>query len=553
MLFFISLYLVCVGTTFYLNSKVVFVEWEIYFLFSSNIIMTLLFDWMSLTFMGFVSFISGMILIYSTYYMEGDNYFVRFILLVYLFVLSMLFLIMSPNMISILLGWDGLGLVSYCLVIYYQNEKSANAGMLTILSNRVGDVAILLSIAWLAMYGSWNFYYLQFMYTDELFFILLMVILAGMTKSAQIPFSAWLPAAMAAPTPVSALVHSSTLVTAGVYLLIRFHFCLNVSMFLFYIGAFTMFMSGLGAIFEMDLKKIIALSTLSQLGVMMFVLSLGFLELSFFHLLSHALFKSLLFLCAGVFIHSMGDIQDIRYLGGLSQGFPISSFYFIGCSMSLGGFPFLSGFYSKDMILETYMSSEMSLFMFMVVVLGTFFTCMYSLRLIFYVFFKNLGLKIYNSMSEVSGMTSPMSGLFLVSVVAGSAISWFFIPSFSIFLPVFFKFLILLGILGLSLFVYFYMSRSAFLNIKHLVNNIYFMGLMWFMPMLSTLNFMPLLNLGKFLLKTLDQGWVEFFGGQGVYSTLRFSGSYLDYGLLSNVKAYLFMFFMTLIFLFYYI
>jgi len=149
----------------------------------------------------------------------------------------------------------------------------------------------------------------------------------------------------------------------------------------------------------------------------------------------------------------------------------------------------------------------------MVVVLGTFFTCIYSLRLIFYVFFKNLGLKIYNSIIEVSGITSPIRGLFLVSVVAGRAISWFFIPSFSIFLPVFFKFLILLGILGLSLFVYFYISRRAFLNIKHLVNNIYFMGLIWFIPILSTLSFIPLLNLGKFLLKTLDQGWVEFFWG----------------------------------------
>jgi NADH-ubiquinone oxidoreductase chain 5 len=144
-----------------------------------------------------------------------------------------------------------------------------------------------------------------------------MVILAGITKRAQIPFSAWLPAAMAAPTPVSALVHSSTLVTAGVYLLIRFHYILLENNFLFYVGVFTIFISGLGANFEIDLKKIIALSTLSQLGVIIISLGLGLVELSFFHLLTHALFKSLLFLCAGVYIHGVGDIQDIRFLGGM--------------------------------------------------------------------------------------------------------------------------------------------------------------------------------------------------------------------------------------------
>jgi len=218
--------------------------------------MILLFDWMRLMFIGFVIFISSIVLIYSSYYIEGDKYLYRFILLVFLFVLSMLIMVLSPNMIRILLGWDGLGLVSYCLVIYYQGVKSANAGMLTILSNRVGDVAILLRISWLVNYGSWRFFYVQ-MITNNLAlkFVLGIVILAAITKSAQIPFSAWLPAAMAAPTPVSALVHSSTLVTAGVYLLIRFNVLLGMNSFILYLGALTIFMSGLGANFEIDLKK----------------------------------------------------------------------------------------------------------------------------------------------------------------------------------------------------------------------------------------------------------------------------------------------------------
>lgn len=374
--------------------------------------------------MGLVSLISSLVLLYRASYIRSEKFVYRFIMLVFLFVLSILLLIVSPNIIRILLGWDGLGLVSYCLVIYYQNEKSANAGILTILSNRVGDVAILLRIAWLANFGSWNFYFLQFRgIRADLFFVLLIVILAGITKRAQIPFSAWLPAAMAAPTPVSALVHSSTLVTAGVYLLIRFHYLLQFRSFLFVAGRLTIFISGLGANFEIDLKKIIALSTLRQLGVMIMTLSLGFFELSFFHLLSHALFKSLLFLCAGCFIHGMGDVQDIRYLGGVHEGSPLRSFYFVGCSLSLCGFPFLSGFYSKDLILETFFLREINFFMYLIVLIGTLFTVTYSVRLGFYLFFKNLGLKRVSVLEEDLLIVLSIGVLFTLAVMGGRMIS----------------------------------------------------------------------------------------------------------------------------------
>lgn len=252
--------------------------------------------------------------------------------------------------------------------------------------------------------------------------ILGLVVLAAMTKRAQMPFSAWLPAAMAAPTPVSALVHSSTLVTAGVYLLIRFRNLLGVRNILFYVGVFTMFISGLGANFENDLKKIIALSTLSQLGLIIIILSLGFRELSFFHLLAHALFKSLLFLCAGVFIHSIGDIQDIRQLGGVSISCPVSSFYFVAASLALCGFPFLAGFYSKDLILETSFILNSNLFMIFVIILATLFTLSYSLRLSYYLFLKPLGLSSFLSVEEERGIILPISLLFVLSVIAGSLI-----------------------------------------------------------------------------------------------------------------------------------
>lgn len=291
------------------------------------------------------------------------------------------------------------------------------------------------------------------MYSD-LILVLFLVILAAITRRAQIPFSAWLPAAIAAPTPVSALVHSSTLVTAGVYLLIRFRDLLSVNSFLFYVGVFTIFISGLGANFEMDLKKIIALSTLRQLGLIIIILSLGFKDLSFFHLLTHALFKSLLFLCAGVFIHSMGDIQDIRHLGGVIVSCPVTSFYFIGASLALCGFPFLAGFYSKDLILEVYFMMFTNIFMFVVIFLATIFTLRYSVRLAYYLFFKNMGVRTILNLEEHKGMITPMSLLFFLSITAGRFIRWFYFPTFRIILPLIIRVLVLFSLIVLAVFTF---------------------------------------------------------------------------------------------------
>jgi len=286
---------------------------------------------------------------------------------------------------------------------------------------------------------------------NDLFIVVFLVILAAITKRAQIPFSAWLPAAIAAPTPVSALVHSSTLVTAGVYLLIRFNYLMGLNNYLFYVGVFTIFISGLGANFETDLKKIIALSTLSQLGLIIITLSMGFYELSFFHLLTHALFKSLLFLCAGVFIHSMGDIQDIRHLGGVIISCPLTSFYFIGSSLALCGFPFLAGFYSKDLILEAYFMMSINTFIFLVIFFGTIFTLTYTVRLTYYLFFKNLGTKTFLNLGDYSGIAIPIRLLFFMSVFAGNFISWFYFPTLTVFLPFIVKILVLLGLTGFSI------------------------------------------------------------------------------------------------------
>jgi NADH-ubiquinone oxidoreductase chain 5 len=214
-----------------------------------------------------------------------------------------------------------------------------------------------------------------------------LVLLAAITKSAQIPFSSWLPAAMAAPTPVSALVHSSTLVTAGIYLLIRFNVLLagtNLGTFLLLFAGLTIFIAGLGANFEFDLKKIIALSTLSQLGLIIRILAIGFPKLAFFHLLTHALFKALLFICAGAIIHNMKDSQDIRFIGGLVISMPLTASCFNLSNLALCGTPFLAGFYSKDLILEIASLSYLNVFSFVLYFFSTGLTVCYSLRLVYY-------------------------------------------------------------------------------------------------------------------------------------------------------------------------
>nr|AIY61939.1 NADH dehydrogenase subunit 5 [Rugitermes sp. A TB-2014] len=547
-----------VGWYFVLNDLVYFIEWDIITLNSSSVVMTFLFDWMSLFFMSFVLFISSLVILYSEDYMHGDLNINRFILLVLMFVLSMMFLIISPNMISILLGWDGLGLVSYCLVIYYQNVKSYNAGMLTVLSNRVGDVALLMVIAWMINFGSWNYiFYLDFLKTSfEMNLITFLVVLAAMTKSAQIPFSSWLPAAMAAPTPVSALVHSSTLVTAGVYLLIRFSpaFGSGLCTFLMLFSGLTMFMAGLGANFEYDLKKIIALSTLSQLGLMIGAVSAGLVSMAFFHLLTHALFKALLFMCAGVIIHTMSDSQDIRFMGNLSFQMPFTSICLGVSSFSLCGMPFLAGFYSKDLILEMISFSYFNLISFFLFFFSTGLTVCYSLRLFYYAFCGDFNSSSFYFISDDNfNMVCGMIGLMVVTIFGGSFMSWiiFDTPSM-ICLPFYLSLLVILvsllgGWLGYELSKL--NLNNSLISLMSYPYTVFF-GSMWFMPYFSTygLTSSPLL-LGYYSLKNFDSGWSEQFGGYGIYWLLIHMSNVNQWWQYNSIKVFLMFFVMWIVIL----
>nr|YP_002327427.1 NADH dehydrogenase subunit 5 [Eriocheir japonica]ACJ44956.1 NADH dehydrogenase subunit 5 [Eriocheir japonica] len=524
------------------------IEWDLASLNSLSVVFVLIFDWISMLFLCFVLLISGSVMYYSGSYMKEDKNFNRFMYLVLMFVLSMAMMVLSPNLVSILLGWDGLGLVSYALVIFYQNEKSANAGMLTILSNRVGDVAILLSIGLMASLGSWNFVIYSY-YTMDTEWILFkfLLMLSAMTKSAQIPFSAWLPAAMAAPTPVSALVHSSTLVTAGVYLMIRFSGALEGSKIqgmLLIVSCLTMFMAGLGANFEYDLKKIIALSTLSQLGVMLSILALGYPDLSFFHLLSHALFKALLFMCAGIIIHSVGNYQDIRCMGGLIKFMPLSVSFMSVSNLALCGFPFLAGFYSKDMILEVAFMSWINFISLLLYILATGLTVMYTMRLIFYSLSGNSNLSVMMNISDEDKiMSNSMILLGVSAIFMGAVLSWVIFPEpYMICLNMVMKNMVLGVSLAGGVMGYMFNLLNVSYNLKSINNYkmVVMSGSMWFMPFLSTkkISGSSLIS-GVSVEKLGDKGWFEHFGGQGMYFLFKKYFSLLNELQLNNIKVFM--------------
>lgn len=272
-----------------------------------------------------------------------------------------------------------MGLTSFLLVIYYQNSYSLGAGLITVLTNRLGDVGLILAIGLLLSEGHWAIREVKLSS-----FIGGLVVLGAVTKRAQYPFSSWLPMAMAAPTPVSALVHSSTLVTAGVYLLIRFYPVMEeferIRSILLLIRRLTMVLAGFAAFTEMDFKKIIAYSTLSQLGVIIVALGLGSPFLSFFHLLSHAMFKALIFICAGTYIYYHKHGQDLRRMGNLRVYLPVTQVGLVVSNLALCGFPFLSGFYSKDPVYEIRITGGYNLIAVFFMVMGLFLTRVYSIR-----------------------------------------------------------------------------------------------------------------------------------------------------------------------------
>ena len=373
-----------------------------------NIGIGYLVDEFSAIMLSIVLLISFLVHIYSIAYMKDESDFKRFFSYIALFTFSMILLVMSNNLIQLFIGWEGVGLVSYLLIGFFYKKKSAiKANLKAFLINRIGDMFFILGIAMIyALLDSFDYKtiflnidstnldnlktYFGFGYID---LACLFLFIGAMAKSAQIPLHVWLPDSMEGPTPISALIHAATMVTAGIFMVGRlsplFELTDFTTDFILIIGASTAFFMGLIAIFENDIKRVIAYSTISQLGYMVAALGINAYTASFFHLYTHAFFKALLFLCAGSIIMSLHHNQDITKMGGLRTKLPITFYCFVIGTLCIIGFPLTSGFFSKDLILEImlYNNSNISFVAYTMLLLGAFVTTIYSLRLLFIVFY----------------------------------------------------------------------------------------------------------------------------------------------------------------------
>lgn len=502
------------------NSQQIFLlEWLIFHISSTPIILTLIIDPIGMSFSSVVLFISANVIRFSTIYMSHEKYKIRFTVLVLLFILSINLLIFLPHFIILLIGWDGLGITSFILVIYYQNPKSLAAGIITALTNRIGDVILLLSIAWTLNQGHWlilNMWDSRFSFMQ-----VFCIIVAAITKSAQIPFSRWLPAAIAAPTPVSALVHSSTLVTAGVFLLIRFYPFLHSLWFfnttLLLIAVTTILMAGLRATTECDMKKIIALSTLSQLGIMITRLGLNLPHLAYFHILTHALFKALLFVCAGSFIHTHHHTQDLRWFGNLSHNMPVARSCVSLANLALCGFPFIAGFYSKDIIIEASVRIPNRFPIVLLAILSLGLTSFYSIRFSLVTLWAPSSRPALTNISEDMPIIKPILALSLTSISVGAILAWlppirnfvYPIPNIVKFMP--------LEIVIVGIFIGWMVSTQSSSSKSMLIKspfNHYASCLIWFLvPLSSQFTIKLPFKAAHYSLKHIDQGWLEVISG----------------------------------------
>ncbi|MEO7160166.1 MAG: NADH-quinone oxidoreductase subunit L [Polaromonas sp.] len=363
-------------------------------------------DGLTAMMMCVVTFVSLMVHIYTIGYMEEDEGYNRFFAYISLFTFSMLMLVMSNNMLQLFFGWEAVGLVSYLLIGFWFNKPTAIfANMKAFLVNRVGDFGFILGIALIAAYAGTLNYGEVFAKADELSrltfpgtgwmlvtVICICLFIGAMGKSAQFPLHVWLPDSMEGPTPISALIHAATMVTAGIFMVARMSPLFELSdtalSFIMVIGAITALFMGFLGIIQNDIKRVIAYSTLSQLGYMTVALGASAYSVAVFHLMTHAFFKALLFLAAGSVIIGMHHNQDIRWMGAVRKYMPITWITFLLGSLALIGTPLFSGFYSKDSIIEAVAESHLwgSGFAYFAVLAGVFVTAFYSFRLYFLVF-----------------------------------------------------------------------------------------------------------------------------------------------------------------------
>lgn len=501
-----------------LANHTILVEWELLRIETTRLYVPILIDKFRITFGITVTMISLSVIIFRITYISGDPNLEYFIYIVILFVLSITILIFIPNLIILLLGWDGLGLTSYLLVIYYQSDSSLGAGIVTALTNRIGDALLILAGAWILSAGNWNLHVTR---NGVLWFTAMAIMVAAITKRAQMPFSAWLPAAMAAPTPVSSLVHSSTLVTAGVYLIFRFYETLTnfwyFNSFIFYTGTVTCLIASLAATFEWDFKKVIALSTLSQLGVIIIALGLSQPLLAFFHLVTHALFKALLFICAGNIIHCKQNNQDLRLMGNIWSSIPVTCTSLNVANIALCGLPFIAGFYSKDLIIERIFYNNHPISTRLAILAGACLTSLYSIRLSIYTLWspvKSTTARTAND--ERIFIYTPCLILLTGAISGGATISWLLLPSSNLFtLPFALKIITLTLILSIALLGYFLVTNFT------QIPGLHFFTTIWFLTHITS---PPLVTKAIKFSQTFvnnELTWIELLSGKGMFHRVK--------------------------------
>ncbi len=413
----------------------------------------LVFDTLTFVMVNIVLIISIIVHFYSIHYLAADPHTPRFFCFLSLFTFFMLILVSSENLIQLFFGWEGVGICSYLLISFWHTRVQAlKSGLKAIFVNKIGDLAFLAASA--AIYHClgtttfsvifpclpycptlFNSIYNDFRVID---LVAILFLVAAIGKSAQVGLHVWLPDAMEGPTPVSALLHAATMVTAGIFLLLRLNPLFSLSplalSLTLLVGGLTTLLAGSIGFVQNDIKRVIAFSTCSQIGYMFVAFGLTQYSLSLFHLFNHAFFKALLFLGAGSIIHALKDEQDIRRMGGLSRLLPLTFTFFVVATFSLAGFPWLSGFFSKDLILETLITMKdinyYTSFTTGVLLFSTFLTALYGIRLIAIVFFNrpNFYRNALSLIKEPSWRVQiPLAGLTILSVSSGYIFSDIFI------------------------------------------------------------------------------------------------------------------------------